>query len=225
MTDEPQRKRQARSPSVGRDNNWRWNTNILAVAARDDDAAHARNGALGLDERAARQDTEFDANAARKCAAEQHLVEVAATDGEAAPAAAIPRPDSRAVLAGDDHSVDRLGASVNLREGEAPQQSQRARVERVAAQLVARKPRAIDKQHPGAAAREHGCRDAARGSRAADDDIEHLYAGNSASCVVVKLASGPIVRRGRARWRCSWTRIPGSCTARRRSPSNARRWE
>src|SRR6185503_16484996 len=68
-----------------------------------------------------------------------------------------------------DHARDRDGTGADpLAEAEAIENRKRARVERVAAQLVAGKFRSIDEPDVDAGTRQHQCRDGACGPRADD---------------------------------------------------------
>ena len=74
--------------------------------------------------------------------------------------------------AGDVHAGDRRRALPQRAGDTEPiENRQRSRIHRVAAQLVAGKPRAIDEPHADAGPREHECRDAAGRPRADDQDV------------------------------------------------------
>ena len=81
------------------------------------------------------------------------------------------QPSTRtAAGTGDQHPLDRQ-AVVSRMERQPGQQGDRAGIERVAAQLVARKGRPLEQPHPQPGARQHDCGDAAGGSAADDDHV------------------------------------------------------
>ena len=95
-------------------------------------------------------------------------------DGQSAGAGRITAAHGNAALACHNHPVDPDGFVDDAGEQAQPRQARdRTGIECVAAQLVARKLRAIDHQHPRAAAREDGRGNGARGAGADDYDIEH----------------------------------------------------
>jgi len=80
--------------------------------------------------------------------------------------------DRHAVLARHAHSVDTQAALFNRRRQTEPaQNTERARVDRVAAQLFPGKRGTIEEPHACAGAREHGRGHRARGSRS---DNQHV---------------------------------------------------
>ncbi len=107
-------------------------------------------------------------------------IEIAAQDRAAPLPLGISPLDSDAAFAGDHHPVDPQAASFNpVRDAERAQPRKRAGIDRVAAQLVPRKRRAIHNPHAQAAAGEHDSRDGARRSGADDQHINHLVIGES----------------------------------------------
>ncbi len=105
----------------------------------------------------------------------------------------------------DHHPVERHPGAGDGSEPDMREQRERAGVQRVAAQLVAGKARAIDDQHAGTRAGEHHGGHAACGAGAGNQDVEHA------------------VTQPRARARSSSTRSRGSCTGPPRPTRRARR--
>ncbi len=111
-------------------------------------------------------------------ALQQQPVEITPDDRATGPVVRVPSRDRDIPLTGDQHAVDPEAARLDV-IGEAQQlePGQRARIDRVAAEFVARERRAIDETHARAAAREDGTGYRTGRSRANDQDIKHLVIG------------------------------------------------
>ena len=102
-----------------------------------------------------------------------------------AQAARIPSFDRDAAFAGDQHPADAQSASLDrLDDAKLPQARERSWVDRVSAQLVARKRCAIDDAHAGAGAREHQAGNRAGRTRTHNKDIMHWVIGESGNRVI-----------------------------------------
>ena len=86
-------------------------------------------------------------------------------------AVAADHPD--AGLAGDDHAGHRHSAIRHRANSQPAENAERARVERIATELLAGKPRPIDQAHPRARPREHQRRNRPRRTRATDQNVRH----------------------------------------------------
>ena len=109
---------------------------------------------------------------------DQHSVQVASGDGSPAQPIRIVAGDGGAPGAGDHHSRDRnRPLADSVADSQSIEDGQRAGIERVATELVARKARAIDQAHPDTGTRQHEGRHAAGRPRAHHEDVwEHpLY--------------------------------------------------
>ena len=145
----------------------------MAVVA-DDDAADARVGDIG----AVHVDARFELTTCRHRRLQQRPVEIAPHDRAPAQAARIPSFDRDAAFAGDQHPADAQSASLDrLDDAKLPQARERSWVDRVSAQLVARKRCAIDDAHAGAGAREHQAGNRAGRTRTHNKDIMHWVIG------------------------------------------------
>ena len=100
------------------------------------------------------------------------MIQHGASNGATDHARRIPALGTRRAGAGDQHPVDRQSV-VSRMERQPGQQRDRAGIERVAAQLVARKGRPLEQPHPQPGARQHYCRDRARGAAAHHDHVVH----------------------------------------------------
>ena len=87
-------------------------------------------------------------------------------------AVAADHPD--AGLAGDDHAGHRHSAVRHRADPQPAEDAERARVERIATELLAGKPCPIDQAHPRARPREHQRRNRPRRTRATDQNVRHL---------------------------------------------------
>ena len=181
MAGEPQAEGNRGAPAVRRDDDLR--AQLRVSIGRPDHAADNRRRVRTVDDGGA------DSEAVEyrpRCHGpfEQRRVEIAPADRDAALVARIPAFDADAVLAGDDHPVDRQPSRLDdARQPEPPQQAERAGVDRVAAQLVARKRGAIEQPHPHAGTRQDQSGDGARRSRA---DNQH---------VIIHISWGPTPTR------------------------------
>jgi hypothetical protein len=141
----------------------------MACAVPGDDAADDP----AVDERFARRYA-VDSDSGSDGLLEEHRIEVATADGQAALIARVPPFDRDAAFAGDDHPVD---GQRSLLDGggqaEPPKHSKRARIDCVAAQLVAGKDRAIDQPDAHAGSCKHERGNGARGAGSNDQDIIH----------------------------------------------------
>ena len=113
----------------------------LAVAAGSD---HAGDAAVG-DRDIANRDAFFHRGAGLDRAIDQPLIQDPARDRAAGDAAAVPAAHLHAARAGQQHAVDRIALRDQRRDvGMTAQHGERAGIQRVAAQLVPGKPRAIE---------------------------------------------------------------------------------
>ena len=146
----------------------------MAVGAGDD-AGDTTGPARLVDGRAPDGDGGLELAPGGDRLPEQDPVEIAPHDRAPRQSARVAAVDDVAALAGDPHAVDtqraRLEVAVNA---ETPQPLERAGIDRVAAQLVARERRAIDEAHARARAGQHNPRDRAGRARADDHHINHL---------------------------------------------------
>ena len=171
MPREPQAERERRPPAIGADDDGSGERSLTALpchhhAADSRSAASlARHGATHRDrrlERAARRDRRID----------EDRVELAPHDRAAVPPARITSNNPVAALAGHDHPVDAPAARLDLCvDAQPPQNRERSRIDRVAAQLVARKRGAIENHDARAGTRRHQPGDRAGRSRADHEDV------------------------------------------------------
>ena len=174
MPRESEREGNRRVPAVRRNGDAAVNRMLDAALAGDLDAAHDAAPAALVHERPPHGDRWLESGARRDGALQERPVDVAPNDGPPGQASRISAIDRNAVLAGETHAIDGQPALVNAGgEAEPPQQRERSRVDRIAAQLVARKCRPVDDAHAGARAREHRGGHRAGRTRADDDDIIH----------------------------------------------------
>ena len=122
-----------------------------AVPAGDDEPG---NNAV-RDPRLAHQDPLLHLCACLSRRVEQRRIEHAAWQAPAGHRAAVSPDDPHTGVAGDDHAVHAPAALAHEAEAQPRQHRQRARIQRVAAQLVARKPGAIEHPHAHPRPREH----------------------------------------------------------------------
>ena len=125
-------------------------------------------------QRAANRCARDKIGACRHRSLEEYGVQVAPRDGGTGETVRIIAGHARAEGSRDDHPSYRYRALAHTTaESEPVEDGQRARVERIAAELVARKARAIDEAHVDAGTRQNECRDAP-GRPGADDHRRQL---------------------------------------------------
>ncbi len=171
MPRKPETKREHRSPAVGRNRHTRRNRSLAAIRERDD-AANRPLWILTGDDRPLRRDARLEFASGADRVLQQQPVEIAAHDRAAVDAGRITALDRNAALAGDHHAVHAKTARFDVAaEAETLQDSKRAWIDRVAAQLVAREGCPIDQAHAGAGAREDDAGNRPGGPCANDDDV------------------------------------------------------
>ena len=160
-----------RMPAISSDDDARRNRPaVVDDHAVHRDAADARNRVRALDCRAR---LEFGAGPCRLL--QERPVQFAPDQRPTLQAMRVGRFDNDTVRPCQDHAGDRQAACLEaIGQAEPPEQRERAGVDRVAAQFVAGKTRAIDDAHASAVPSEHGCGNGARRPRADDQDIKHL---------------------------------------------------
>ena len=166
--------------------------------------------ALLVDDRASDPDRRLELAASGNRLLQQQPVKIAPEDRQPVLALRIPSLDGDATLAGDQHpATRRLALAQVAGRYQVRQPRDGPRIDRVAAQLVARKCRAIDDADARSGAREQRPGHGAGRPGADDQDV--------AACHVrVTLSRAPA--------RCSWIRSRGSCTAPPRHPRRGRGW-
>jgi hypothetical protein len=167
-------------PAVGGDGHPRAQLARRSVVAD----AHAPDGGRAFsaidvtDNRLAHDDAWFKLTPGVDGLLQQQPIEIAPEDGAAVEPAGISPPDRGAAFASDEHPVDAQSARVDaIGDAEVPQSRERARIDRIAAQFVARKVGAIDETHARARACQHHAGDRAGRPRANDQYIEHWVIG------------------------------------------------
>ncbi len=147
----------------------------MPAAGRPDDAAHDGRRRRTVDDGFTHREA-VERGPRRDRLLQQDGVELAAADREAALVTRIPCFDRDATFAGDDHPVDRQPPRLDAAgEAEAAKDRERARVDRIAAQLVTRKRRAVEEPHTHAGAGEDGRGHGASGASANDQDVIHEH--------------------------------------------------
>jgi len=111
-------------------------------------------------------------DARRHRSLDQYSVQVTSGDGGPAQSIRIVARDAGATGAGDDHPCDRDRAPADsMADSQSIEDGQRPGIERVATELIARKPRAIDQAHLNAGTRQNKGRHAAGRPRAHHENV------------------------------------------------------
>jgi hypothetical protein len=141
-------------------------------ATADGDAGHATTAPLVVEQRTADRRAFFDLAAGGDGLLQQDPVEIAAEDRAAADAVRVTALDRGTALAREHHPFHAQAARLDLvGNTERAQPRQRAGVDGVASQLVARKCCAIEDADTRAGARQDEAGACARRSGANDDDV------------------------------------------------------
>jgi len=148
-----QPERDRRSPSIRGDHHSRANR-ARAPAATNRHARHCAAAALVRHHNALHRRARLELTPGGDRLPQQQPIQIAPHHRSAADANRVAPLDRDAALPRQDHPADRQAAPLDLlRDAEPPQHPQRPRIDRVAAQFVARKRGAVDDAHPRAAAR------------------------------------------------------------------------
>ena len=163
MPAQAERARQDRAAAIGRDASWRPARAVVCERCPRRASTRPRTTVTAMrvvDERPAHDHARFESRARGDRLVEQPRVEVAARDRAAGEPAAVPRLRTRARGPVTQHAGERPARSRAGRRASPSDCEERhgAGVERVAAELVARKRLAIDDEHARAGAREHESR-------------------------------------------------------------------
>ena len=173
MAGEAEREGQRRSPPVGGDRRARAQQALASVDG-DDDAADRRRAVRGLDDRAANRGGGLEAGTGGDRLLQQRPIEITASQRASVDTVRVTAVDRDAARTGHAHAIDAQTAIVNRRrQPQPPQPRQRAGIDGVAAQLVARKDGAIEQPHARAGAREDRRGDRTGRTGADDQDIVH----------------------------------------------------
>ena len=172
MLREAEAERDGGMSAIGGDGDGCRKCYLAAAPAADDHAGDRASAARLADANAADGDPRLELAPRVNGMLQQHRVEIAPQDRAAPHPLRIASLDLDAALAGDAHAVHAQAARLDLaRHAERTQPRERARIDRVAAQLVAWKHRAVENAHPRARASQHDPRDGARRPCADDHDV------------------------------------------------------
>ncbi len=146
-----------------------------APPVRHRTAPRTRRPSTGVvHERAVHADAVLELGAGGNRGVDEQLIEHAPGQGAGEEAGPVGAAHVDAAVAGDQHALERTRHRLDARaQPGAVEQAQGAGVQRVAAQLVARKAGAIDEQDAGAGARESDGGDRSRRSGPRDQDVDH----------------------------------------------------
>jgi hypothetical protein len=175
MARQAQTECQRGSPAVGRDHRGGAKRSRAAVRAGPNARHDAALPVIG-EQRLAYCDARLEQRARRDGFLQQRPVQITPahrSTGQATWIAAFNGDATVARLSGDQHALDTSAETLDPRETETAEHGERAGVERVAAQLVAGKRRAIEDAHASASTREHGARHRPSGARSDDENVIH----------------------------------------------------
>ena len=159
----------------------------MAGGRRDPEAD--RTFAVRRQFRALHQHVLFDGGAGRGRRFDETDVQHVPPQGDTAASAAVKAGHADATFPADEHAVQQQPALGHVRQVQAPEDGQGTGVDRVAAQLGARKAGAVDQRDPHTRARQHEGRNSPGRTSPRNHDVMH----------------------GRARSRYFSNQIPGSC--------------
>jgi hypothetical protein len=185
MPDERNGSRHARLASVRGDHDPRRHLRALSQLCPDSHSSHPLSHIVK--QRTLYEHFLFDGSAGVGGAAEQRLIERATEQRPAGNTGRIERVHAHASSPRYEHARNRQ-PRLGRRHGKASQHRQRAGIEGVATQLVARKACAVEKQHACAAARQNESGNTARRARACDDDVIHAARAHGSEVPTATLA-------------------------------------
>ena len=158
MAGEPEGEGERGSAAVGGDRHVRRHADARRggpAGPAQDGAAHRRPSTAVVHERAVHADAVLELGAGGNRGVDEQLIEHTPGQGAGEEAGPVGAAHVDAAVAGDQHALERTRHRLDARaQPGAVEQAQGAGVQRVAAQLVARKAGAIDEQDAGAGARE-----------------------------------------------------------------------
>ena len=177
MPGEAETEGERRMPAVSRHDNACGKHTLVAVAAGDN-AGDTTGTARLVDRRAADGDGGLVLAPGGDRLPEEDPVEIAPHDGAPRLSVRVAAVDDVAALAGDPHAVDTERARVEVAvNAETPQAVEGAGIHGVAAQLVAREGRPIQKADTNARAGQDNAGNRTGRARANNDHISHVVIG------------------------------------------------